>query len=151
MGQLQDAIHLAAHLGGIQVGNEAVHTGVARIIDTGGGAGDQEVGEPCGGMELGCQGAQPGGGAPDERGRRQQLAAVVLVAQPTPQRVKERANDEGAGVDQTPLGVGHVEGAHDVCLQRANQELVGLVQEHEDEENDHCGLGRPVHLRFVLM
>ena len=50
-------------------------------------------------------------------------------------REKERADDESPGEDSAHLGFVDVEGCHDRCGERTNQQLVGLVQQHEDEKD----------------
>jgi hypothetical protein len=96
LGQLEDAVDFAANGGGVEVGDQAVHTGVGGIVNTGGGAGEEEVTESSGGMKSWGEGAQPGGGTPDEGGCCEEFAAVVFIAQPTPDRVEDGADDQGA-------------------------------------------------------
>ncbi|MPM67121.1 hypothetical protein SDC9_114038 [bioreactor metagenome] len=121
LGELQNTVHFAANFGGIEVRDQTVHTGVTGIVNTGRGTGDHKIREARRGVEPWGESAEPGGGAPDEGGGCQQLSAVIFVAQPAPQWVEERSDDKSAGVNETPLRIAHVEGFHDVGLQRADE------------------------------
>jgi hypothetical protein len=46
------------------------------------------------------------------------------------------------------LGVGHLEGAHDIRLQRSDEQFIGLMQEHKNKEDDDGGLCTFIHLRL---
>ena len=80
-------------------------------------------------------GAEPGGRAPEERSQRQQLGAGVAVVEIAPQRVEHRPNQQRPGGDKTHLGAADVEFLHDRGGQRADEQLIGLVQQHEGEEH----------------
>jgi hypothetical protein len=119
------------------IGDEAVHAGVAGIINAGGRTRSQE--ERIGGGD----GSEPGGAAPDHRSQCQQAGAVVLVVQVAPQWGEHRSHHQRTGVDGAPLGVGHVKRIHDRILQWSNEKLVGLMNEHEEEKDDGGGGARP--------
>ena len=127
--QLQEAVDLPPHLRAEEVGDQAVDAGVARIVDAGGRPGDQErlVGR--------CNRVQPGSGAPDERRQREQLGPTVPVVEVAPQRVADRADDQCAGGHGPHLRHGDPKSRHDIRRQGTDQQTIGLMEKHEDEED----------------
>ncbi len=130
--ELENAVDLAAQAGAEIVGDEGIEARIGGVVNAGGGAGGQEAAKGA------HDGIHPGGGAPDQRGQREQSGARVAVIQVAPDRIEDGGDDEGAGIDEAPLLIIDVEGLTDGDLQGADHQLVSLVQEHEEEkDNDH--------------
>ena len=83
-------------------------------------------------------GVEPRRGAPDEGRQRQQLRASVAVVQVAPNGIEDGGNDQRAGGDCAHLRHRDLEGRHDVGREGADEQPVGLMQQHEEEEDrDH--------------
>jgi hypothetical protein len=137
-GQLENAVDPPPHPGAEVVGDEAVEARVGGVVNAGGGAGDQE------GPVVGGDGVQPGGGAPDEGRQRQQFGAGVPVVEIAPDGVEDGADNQRAGGDGAHLRLGDTEGPHDGLGEGADEEFIGLMEEHEHEEygDDEPGIAR---------
>jgi hypothetical protein len=61
----------------------------------------------------------------------------VAVVQIAPQRVQHRVDEQGCGDRSSHLGLVDAKGLHDGRGQGADEELVGLMQEHEGKEDSH--------------
>ncbi len=131
-GKLQQTVNFPAHGGTEVVRDQAVQAGVAGVVNASRGSGEQErrIG--------GSDGAEPGGGAPDERGQRQQFGPGVAVVQVAPQRIENSPHDQRPRKHRPHLGLVDPESLHDGGGQGTDEQLVGLVQKHKGEENrDH--------------
>ena len=69
--------------------------------------------------------------------QRQQLGAGVAVVQVAPQREQDGCHQQRGCRYRPHLDFVDVERFHDRRGQRADQQAVGLVEQHEDEEDAH--------------
>ena len=67
----------------------------------------------------------------------QQLGARIAVIQVSPHGVENCPHDQRACENCSHLDFIDAEGFHDRRGERADQQLVGLVQQHEEEKCDH--------------
>jgi len=124
----EDAVDPAAEPGLEVVRGDVVDAGVAGVVDPGARPGDHEHGKGAG------ERAQRRGCAPEERGEGKEASAAEQVEEHSPQRVADGPYEHRAGKDETHPGLVDTEALHDRRGERADEELVRLVEQDEDEE-----------------